>query len=186
MRPIALAVCLGLAASPAAAQRAAISSDLSPEDAADAFETALLTACVPAATGGGVSSLPAAARANLQASSDPVTRDQSGAAPDENVWDVVSGKGVVLIREKQDRCVVTVYGPPAMATIMSVAQSLTSSSGFERLVGAPPPNGLGQSLMKIENGKRVLVQLTGSEPGMPGHKSQFSAVTATVFATPAG
>jgi hypothetical protein len=71
-----------------------------------------------------------------------------------------------------------------MATIVGVAQTLAGSSGFERLAAAPPPNGFGQSLMKIENGKRLMVQLKGSEPGMPGHQSRFSVITATVFATP--
>jgi hypothetical protein len=31
-----------------------------------------------------------------------------------------------------------------------------------------------------------MVVVNGSEPGMPGHKSRFSLITATVFATPAG
>ena len=187
MRPIALLLCATLSASPVAAQREAISPSLSTEDAASAFQDAVLSTCVPAVAGGaGVSALPAAAKARVQASSDPVTRQQLGAAADEDVWDVVSGKGVVLIREKAGRCVVSVYGPPVVPTILSVAHGLSGSPGFERLVSAPPPNGFGQSLMEIENGKRLMVQLNGSEPGMPGHKSRFSVVTATVFASPAG
>jgi hypothetical protein len=178
---------LMLAASPAAAQREAISPSLSPEAAATAFQDALVGTCVPAVVGGGgVSALPAAAKAQVQSSSDANTRQQIGAAADENVWDVVSAKGVVMIREKAGRCVVSVYGPPVVPTILNVAQSLSGSAGFERLVSAPPPNGFGQSLMKVENGKRLMVQLNGSEPGMPGHRSRFSVVTATVFAAPAG
>ena len=191
MRPIAHLLCAGcvagLMAGPAVAQREAISPSLSPEAAASAFQDAVASICVPAAAGGaGVSALPAAAKAKVQASSDPGTRQQLGAAADETVWDVLSGKGVVLVREKAGRCVVSVYGPPVVPTILSAAQGLSGSAGFERLVGAPPPNGFGQSLMKIENGKRLIVQLNGSEPGMPGHKSRFSVVTATVFASPAG
>jgi hypothetical protein len=188
MRRVALSgvLCI-LAASPAVAQREAISSSLSPEAAASAFQDAVVGTCIPAAAGGtGVSALPAAAKARVTASSDAETRQQLGAAADENVWDVVSGKGVVMIREKAGRCVVSVYGPPVVPTILSVAQGLSGSAGFERLASAPAPNGFGQSLMKTENGKRLMVQLNGSEPGMPGHRSRFSVVTATVFASPAG
>ena len=177
MRPIALALCAGLLASPAFAQRDAISPSLSPEAAASAFHDAVTGICVPAVAGGGVNALPAAARAKLQASSDANTRQQVGAAADETVWDVVSAKGVVLIREKRGRCVVSVYGPPVVPTILNVAQGLAGSAGFERLAQAPPPNGFGQTL----TGKGVMVQLNGSEPGMPGHRSRFSVVTATVF-----
>lgn len=182
--PAALILAL---AGPAFAQREAISPSLSPEAAASAFQDAVVGTCIPAAAGGaGVSALPAAAKARVAASSDAQTRQQLGAATDETVWDVVSGKGVVMIREKAGRCVVSVYGPPVVTTILSTAQGLSGSAGFEKLVGAPPPNGFGQTLMKIENGKRLMVQLNGSEPGMPGHKSRFSVVTATVFASPAG
>jgi hypothetical protein len=187
MRPIVLALCAAFAVSPAFAQREAISPALSPEAAASAFQDALVSICIPAASAGaGVGALPAAAKAKVQASSNAETRQQLGAAADEAVWDVASAKGVVLIREKAGRCVVSVYGPPVMTTILGVAQDLSGSAGFERLVSAPPPNGFGQSLMKVDNGKRLMVQLTGSEPGMPGHRSRFSVVTATVFASPAG
>lgn len=172
----------------ASAQRAAISSTLSPEAAAEAFNDAVMNTCVPAAAGSGVGGLPAGVRARLQSSSDAGTRRQAGAGDDEAVWDVVSARGVVVVHERPGRCVVSVYGPPAMQTVMGLAGRLTAQQPqpFERLVSAPPPNGYGQSLMKIENGKRIMVQLAGSEPGAPGHKSRFSVVTATVFATPAG
>ena len=187
MRPVALLLCAGLAAVPAVAQREAISPSLSSEAAASAFQDAVVNTCIPAAAGGaGVNALPAAAKSRVQASSDAGARQQLGATEDETVWDVVSGKGAVMIREKAGRCVVSVYGPPVVMTILSTAQGLSGSAGFEKLAGAPPPNGLGQTLMKTGNGKRLMVQLTGSEPGMPGNKSHFSVVTATVFASPAG
>lgn len=180
------AAMMGLAL-PASAQREAISSALSPEVAAEAFTDAVLNACVPAAIGNGVGGLPAGVRARLQSSSDPETRRQSGAGDDEAMWDVVSARGVVVVHERPGRCVVSVYGPPAMQTVMGLAGRLTQQAQpFERLASAPPPNGYGQSLIKTEGGKRIMVQLSGSEPGTPGHKSRFSVVTATVFATPAG
>jgi hypothetical protein len=52
---------------------------------------------------------------------------------------------------------------------------------------AGPVTCFGELLIRLTPpGKRLMVQLNGSEPGMPGHKSRFSVVTATVFASPAG
>jgi len=168
-----------LAASPAIAQRAAVSADLSPEAAGEVFRTAVADVCVPAVTGSGVSGLSAAQRGKLSPTNDAETRKQAGAGPDETVWDVMDGKGVVTVREKAGRCVVSVYGPPAVPTMMNVAQGLTDGAGFERLAGAG--GGISQTLSRAAGGKSVMVQLAGSEPGMPGHQSRFSVLTATVF-----
>lgn len=173
-----LAVSLACAL-PASAQRDAVSPALSPEAAGAVFRTAVAEVCVPAVTGAGVSGLAAAQRGRLSPTSDAETRRQAGAGPDETVWDVVDGKGVVTVRERAGRCIVSVYGPAAAPTIIGLAQALTGGAGFERLSTAG--GGLGQSLMKSDGGRRVMVQLAGSEPGMPGHQSRFSVVTATVF-----
>ena len=168
-----------LLAAPVHAQRGAVSADLSPEAAGEAFKSAVTNVCVPAVTGVGVSGLSAAQRGSLQPTNDAETRRQAGAGPDETVWDVMDGKGVVTVREKAGRCVVSVYGPAAAATVMSVGQGLAGASGFERLAGGA--GGIGQTLSGSSNGKRVMVQLNGSEPGMAGHQSRFSVVMATVF-----
>jgi hypothetical protein len=187
MKYAALAVTVCMAAplaslSQAFAQREAVSSSLSPEAAAAAFSEAVTGACIPAVVSPtGMGGLPAAVKARLSPTNDITTRAQAGAATDEVVWDVNAARGVVTIHEKKGRCVVSVYGPPAMSSIMGLAEALSSNSGFERLAAAPPPNGYGQTLMKMDNGKRVMVQLAGSEPGMPGHRSRFSVITATVF-----
>jgi hypothetical protein len=185
MRSALFAIVAGLGALPAFAQREAIAPTLSPEMAASAFQEAVTGACVPAVLGSWDGLAPAV-KGRLEVSSDAAARRQIGAADDETVFDIVSAKGVVFVRQKPGRCVVSVYGPPAMPTILSLAGVLAGSPyGFEKLMQAPPPNGFGQSLLKVEGGKRVMVQLRGSEPGMPGHLSRFSIVTATVFATPA-
>jgi len=176
---IAVLAAAAMLASPALSepQRDAVSKTLSPEAAAAAFNDVVITACIPAVTSG---ALPAAARSKLQATSDAGMRKQSGAAPDENVWDVTAGKGVVTVHEKPGRCVTSVYGPPAIGTIATLANLLTHS-GFERLVGGAAPEGFSQTLIRTEAGKQVTVVLWGSDPGMPGHESRFSVVKATVF-----
>lgn len=163
--------------SPAFAQRDAVSSTLSPEAAAAAFNDAVISICIPAAAQGAV---PAAVRGKLQQTSDAATRRQAGAAADEMVWDVMAGKGVVTVHEKPGRCTVSVYGPPAASTISGLARLLTGSK-YERLAGIAAPNGLGQTLTGAENGKRLMVTLKATEPGEADHRSRFSVITATVF-----
>jgi hypothetical protein len=179
MRIAAITIAAILAAAPAVAQREAISATLSPEAANAAFNDAVITACIPAVSGNGMGGIPAPARAKFAPTNDVGTRKQAGAAADETVWDALGAKGVVTIHEKRGRCVVSVYGPPAAPAIIGLAGVLSSTHGFERLVGTGGPE---QSLTKTSGGKRLMVQLKGSEPGMPGHASRFTVITATVFA----
>lgn len=182
MRITALAIAALVAAAPASAQREAVSPALSPEAAGAAFSDAALNVCVPAiASQQGMRGVAQAVRSKLSPTNDVATRAQAGAKPDEMVWDVLGARGVVTIHEREGRCAVSAYGPPAMATIMSLSQQLTAA-GFERLATTAPPGGPKQTLMKTAGGQRVTVQLGASEPGSPGHQSRFTVVTATVFA----
>jgi len=178
MRIAAITIAVCLAAAPAVAQREAISATLSPEAANAAFNDAVITACIPAVSGNGMGGIPAPAKAKFAPTNDVETRRQAGAAADETVWDALAAKGVVTIHEKKGRCVVSVYGPPAAPAIIGLAQVLSSSHGFERLVGTGGPE---QSLQKTAGGKRLTVQLNAAEPGAPGHASRFTVITATVF-----
>jgi hypothetical protein len=182
-RPVWLFAAAAIAVTlPAFAQRAAVSADLSPEAAGQAFRRAVVEGCVPAVTGLGLSAVAAAQQGQLQPTQDAETRRQSGAGADETVWDVAEARGVVMIREKAGRCVASVYGPASAPTIMNVAQAL-STAGFEPMVGpASPSGGFTQTLVGARGGRRVTVQLSGAEPGAPGNQSKFSVVTATVFA----
>lgn len=171
MRALLIAGLLLIA--PAHAQRAAIDPALTPEKAQAAFETAVIDGCLASVSAG---KRPAAS-AQMVESTDVETRRQIGAADGDKVWDVATAKGVVMVHERAERCVVTVYGPPAAMAVMAMGQKV-AAKGFERMGGAP---GLGQTLMGSMGGKRLSVTLKGSEPGMPGHQSRFSVTTATVF-----
>ncbi len=177
MRALAIAAVM-LATLPAQAQRTAISAELSPEEAGAAFSRAVAQVCVPAVAGAGVSSLGVARDGKVSPTQDAVTRRQAGAEADETVWDVADARGVVTVREKAGRCVVSVYGPPSLPTIMGAMQAL-DGAGFEALAGKG--DGFTQTLVGAQGGTRVSVQLVGAEPGAPGHQSRFSVVTATVF-----
>lgn len=170
-------VVAAMAAAPVLAQRSAVSADLSPAAAAEAFKQAVVSVCVPAVTGGGVSALALAREGNVQPTQDAETRRQAGAAADETVWDVADARGVVTVREKAGQCVVTVYGPASGPTVADATLALVLR-GFEALAG--PADGFTQTLTGRRNGRRMLVQLSGANPGGPGHQSKFSVVTATV------
>jgi hypothetical protein len=172
-----LALVMMLAAPAVHAQRAAISPDLSPEDAAAAFTSAVLDSCLPAvAQGKPVADI---AGARIVSTSDAETRRQAGAAPGDAVWDVAAARGVVTVSETAGRCTVQVYGPPAAPTLMALAQRLKApDQGFESMMAAG--GGLSQTLMRGDGAARVLVTIKGAEPGMPNHSSRFSVVSASV------
>lgn len=182
MRPLLLMVVAALAAAPAFAQRTAVSADLSPEMAGEAFRKTVAEVCVPAVAGQGVSALAAAQEGKLSPTQDADTRRQAGAAADETVWDVTAARGVVTVRESSGRCIVSVYGPAVAPTVIGTMQDL-SGAGFEAMAGAAG-GGFTQTLLGASNGKRVRVQLSGAEPGAAGHQSRFSVITASVSAVP--
>lgn len=165
------------------ALRAAVSPTLTPAAAQEAFTRTVIEGCIAAVASGG--RLSGAMNDALSANADADTRRQAGAADEDAVYDVVSARGVVTAHDRPGRCVVTVYGPAAAPTLTALAQRLTQSDqDFERLAATQTATGLGASLFKLAGERRVQVTLSGSEPGMPGHQSRFSVVTATIFATP--
>ncbi len=177
----AIILFLGALAPPAAAQQAdrrAVSAALSPQDAGEAFEQTVIDVCVAGVSSGQRVVDMALAGDRLTQTTDSQTRQQAGAGDDETVWDVETGRGVVTVKEKAGRCAVSVYGPPAAPTMITMAAKL-SAEGFERMATGAP--GMSQSLQRTANGRTVQVMLTGSDPGSPGHSSKFSVVTATVF-----
>jgi hypothetical protein len=162
---------------PAQAQRSAISADLSPAAAGEAFKQAVVSVCLPAVSGAGVRALALARDGKVQPTQDIETRRQAGAAPDETVWDVADARGVVTVREKAGQCVATVYGPASGPTIADTTLALLLR-GFEALAG--PADGFTQTLKGRSNGRRILVQMSGADPGVPGHRSKFSVVSVTM------
>ncbi len=167
---------LMLAVIPAHAQRAAISPDLSPADAAAAFEAMVVDGCLAAvASGGRVSDT--SISSHVTAAQDSETLRQAGAAPGDTVWDVSAARGVVTVRESGGRCIVQVYGPPAPGTVSALARRL-KEQGFEALASAG--GGLSQTLLRGEGASRVQVTVQGAEPGGANHPSRFSVISATV------
>jgi hypothetical protein len=166
-------------AAPAQAQREAVASDLSPQAVADIFGETVSAVCV-ASLAAGVDA-PKAGGARIAATSDVEIRKLAGAAPGDAVFDVTAARGVATVHEGAGKCVVSAYGPPAAATLAAAAARL-SQQGFSALAEPANSAGVAQKLTRIDGGQRIEVVLSGSEPGMPGHKSRFSVVTAQVSA----
>lgn len=178
-RALFVSVAIGLSAlSSAHAQRPAISSELSPHDAAVAFEAALVEACIPAVTQGRrLDALPSASGYAVTTRAE--TRRQANAEAGDTVWEALMARGVVTVTERAGRCVVQVYGAPTTTTVLAASQRLKRADmGFEAMMAAG--GGPFQTLMRMQGGKRIQVILRTSEPGMPGHQSRFPVVTATV------
>lgn len=180
MKAVSAVVFALLLAAPAYAQRDAVSADLSPEMAGQVFARTVAQICVPAVVGSGVSGLTVAQQGALRPTQDAETRKQAGAGPDETVWDVMDGKGVVTVREKAGRCVVSVYGAPAKAAVAGVSEALASAPSV-RVATTVVVNELKRTLTFEVGPRPVTIQVEGSEPGAPGHQSRFSVVAATVL-----
>lgn len=179
MRASAIVLAM-LLAGPANAQRDAVSASLFPEAAAEAFTSAVRDVCVPAISGNGISSLAAARTGKVQPTQDNATRRQAGAAPDETVWDVADARGVVTVRENEDECVVTVYGPKVAETIAGVVRALMTD-GFGVVRTPEDEQRAPQDLLGRVDGRSIAVRLIGAEPGAPDHQSRFAVVTATII-----
>jgi hypothetical protein len=183
MRIPVLLLLAALAASPADAQRNAVSADLSPQAAAAAFVSTVIDVCVPAVAGNGVSSLDAARAGQVQPTQDAATRRQAGAEPGETVWDVSAARGVVTVRESSGACAVTVYGPETLSTFRSLDEA-AAKAGF-KLWGYMSP-GLGvpvSNSMFLEAeiaGRKIMMSTIGASPGTQGHQSQYPVITSTV------
>ncbi len=190
-RAFVLASCAALcvASAPTYAQgvlREAIPVTLGPADAERLFGEAVSTICVAAISQGiRVAQLPMDVRSEFAVTRDPQTRAEVGATPEETVWEAVDASRVVTIRETSGRCIVMAYGPPAAMALSRLAGRLSGDAApFERLMPSPGRTGLAQSLMRRAEGRRVQVLFDGSEPDMPGHRSRFSVISATVFSLP--
>ncbi|RYD94526.1 MAG: hypothetical protein EOP61_21495 [Sphingomonadales bacterium] len=180
MKLVSAFVVAAALALPAHAQRDAVSADLSPEIAGQVFARTVADICVPAVSGQSISSLGAVQEGKLRRTQDAATMKQAGASSDETVWDVMDGKGVVTVREKAGECVVSVYGAPAKATIDGTAQVLKAMPGAKNV--RPVSTGPLKQATTFEAGmQKIVVEVIGSEPGAPGHRSRFSVVTARML-----
>lgn len=166
--------------------RAAVSSRLTTDDVAAAFADAVVKVCAPAVLSGRrLSALDAETRRMVAATNDPAARQQAGAEKADQVWDVLAGRGVVTIAEREGRCTVSAYGPPAAPALAAAAERLEASGqGFERLFATPNSSSVNEALVHAAPGHRVQATMTGAEPGMPNHRSRFSVISATIFAMP--
>jgi hypothetical protein len=97
-------------------------------------------------------------------------------------WAPASAKGIVMIDEAPAACEVSAYGPPVEVTIGMVKEALTAKGYMPAPSVAPGRGFFFANLGKQANGRSLLVQLSGSEPGAAGTLSRFSTLSAKVTA----
>jgi hypothetical protein len=160
---------------------------ISAEDIAAGFRNGVRDYCAPAVLEAlPLDQWPAARRAGLSVA-EPAARTFLHAAETDKVWNVAPGAGAVFIVEKTPgECLVTTYGPPLVPTFKTVGEALIAEPLAMRPVKPPPlPDAMILRLVKlIGTDTAVVVDLIGSEPGMPGHASRFTDMTAFVSRRP--
>jgi hypothetical protein len=155
--------------------------NLTPDDVAAAFVEAVTLCARAKIAGGGIAQLPAEDVARV-AAAPPGMRGLAQAPPGRPVWDVLSGRGIVVIAEPTDgQCDVTAYGPRVRPVFNSVAAAL-GEQGFGELEVQQDPSAIVRVFTHQEGGRLVSVRLDGGEPGMPGRTFRFPMLLAYISA----
>lgn len=162
-------------------------SAATPAQVSAAFTEAAVDVCLQAAlSGNGVTGLPAPVRDRLTPA-EPMLRDLVRTPnPTGSVWEIASARGLMVISEPSPGvCEVSTYGAPVERTFnatMSAARkripTLTSVAvqpGYDPIV---------RRLETQDGPAGAILELSGAEPGAPGHMFRFSTLTAKVTRKP--
>jgi hypothetical protein len=139
-----------------------------------------VTLCAQAKlAGGGIAQLEGDDRERV-AESDPRMRAFVQAPEGRPVWDVLSGRGIVVISEPADSdCDVSAYGPRVRPVFERTAQALIEL-GFAETEAQSDASAIVRTFERSEGGRSIQVRLDGGEPGMPGHAFRFPLLLAFV------
>jgi hypothetical protein len=145
---------------------------------AQGFSDAVIAGCADAAEAG----------KSIEALKSPAIVPDNGPrgplTPGAKAWAPVKGQGIVTIDETSSSCMVSAYGPPVEDTFREVSEAL-KARGYLAIPGAPePPKLFSARLEKLMEGKTVMVNLSGNEPGAAGRMSRFSTLLAIVRVMP--
>jgi hypothetical protein len=155
----------------------AAAQGISVADVQKGFADAVSYCAQASLKGGGIADLPADRRSDLSPAGD----EMRSMAPDNKsgpLWDVKSGKGIVVISEPRvGECQVTAYGPPIGPSFEAVTRALTAGELAFKEVESPPTT---KAIIRTFERDGVRVRLDGSAPGMPDHMFRFTLLLAYV------
>lgn len=161
---------------------------MTPAAVSAAFQEGVAKYCLESALrGGGIGALPAELRAGIAPSTEDMRDMVRASNPSGPIWDVLSGKGIVVISEPSaDVCEVVAYGAPVKATFKGALKAATKREPALKAVPVTPGyNPIVHRLETVEGGAKVTLDLAGAEPGTPGHLFRFSMLTGKVTRAPA-
>jgi hypothetical protein len=151
------------------------SSNLTAEDVAAGFATAVVDGCAAALEAG--KTLGQLANGNFILDSNrPATRPTK---PGYTAWEPRRGEGIVAIDDGPGGCNVSAYGPPVESTFNAIVSALRARGYVSRATKAETKL-FAHDLTMTANGRTVRVFLVGNEPGAPGMMSRFSGLDAFV------
>jgi hypothetical protein len=156
---------------------------LTPEQVSAGFREGTVRYCLEAALRGvTIGELPEGDRTGL-APASPSIRDMVRATnPTGPLWDVLSAQGIVVVSEPAPgACEVLAYGPPVERTFKAVLKDAKKRS--KALADVPVKPGYDPIVYRLEQadgGAKIALDLSGAEPGAPGHFFRFSMLNAKV------
>ena len=180
MKPLWTAVAfLSLVAVPAHA--------LTPQQVSEGFIKGVVDYCLKATlAGSSISALAEADRVGLSQAPEQEKMMLGPQAKDAPAWGVAPAAGnVVAYEPAAGVCKVFAYGPPVELTFSEVLRRVQKTApDFTETHPTPGYDPIVFGLERTQADKKITIQLSGAEPGTPGHAFRFSTLKATVTLTP--
>lgn len=153
-----------------AAAAPAVGQDIRAQEVAYGFVEGVVLCAEARLNDGLIGDLDPALLERLRPASD-AARDFLGAPPEQPTYEVIAGRGVVVIEETAEgRCLVNAYGPLVAPTFALAYEALAESDlAFQQVRNTLTPAAYIRVFDRAAaDGDVVRVTLDGGEPGMAG------------------
>ena len=160
---------------------------LTPQQVSEGFIRGVVDYCLKATlAGSSISALPDSDRVGLTQAPEQQKMMLGPEAKDAPAWEVAPAAGIVVVYEPSAGvCKVFAYGPPVELTFSeTLRRAQKAAPNFTETHPKPGYDPIVSGLERIQAGKKITIQLSGAEPGTPGHAFRFSMLKATVELAP--
>lgn len=167
---------------------AAQAGAVTPAQVSGAFTEAAVDVCLQSAlSGGGVAGLPPDIRARLTAADTSLRELVRTPNASGNIWEIASARGLMVISEPAAGvCEVSTYGAPVERTFKAtVSAARRKVPALAPVTVQPGYDPIVRRLETPDASAGVILELSGAEPGAPGHLFRFSTLTAKITRKPA-